>query len=675
MHRINVHWFRNLGLKNKIFFSILAVLMMISVVIALLARYILVNSLTMELERRGVAIASSIAERGSGFVLDNDQPGLINLVFDTAQLGERRDLVSYIFITDTERNVLAHTFIKPFPQTLKSANRVHTDGTQSLRLIEYEGNEAYDIAVPMKEGIYQIATVHVGLNKGHIDKLISKLRNTFLGFITAVIIIIFIISNYISKYITDPVSRLMNMSDEISKGNLNFRMDLGKQYGDLLSSQGEAELCPAYHNSDLPCWHVDKTMGQVDLSGRLPKKPDYCKECVVRRKQQGDEVLQLADSFAYMIRSIKLFRNRLRESEAKYRSLFDAGPDPIFVVARANLEILDANPRVKAIYGYTREEVMGMRFSDLEAQGGLDSLGRFEQQSLGQGECVFYPKVIHHKKDGQPIFVNMHACDTTYAERRAIVVSTTDITNIIEKDAQLIQASKMTTLGEMSAGIAHELNQPLNAIRMGSDYLGMIASQGREVSDQDLNMITQEMSAQVDRATEIINTLRNFGRKAELIAEKIDINEPARAITKLLRRQLALQSIELTMELSDGLPYIRAHANRLQQVMFNLVTNARDAIIQKLEVNGDGPRNITVRSFLDGQGRVVMAVSDTGTGIDPQKIDKIFEPFYTTKDTGQGMGLGLAISYGIVKDYRGDIRVESVKGRGSTFKLLFPPID
>jgi histidine kinase len=138
---------------------------------------------------------------------------------------------------------------------------------------------------------------------------------------------------------------------------------------------------------------------------------------------------------------------------------------------------------------------------------------------------------------------------------------------------------------------------------------------------------------------------------------------------------LALQSIELHMELNEGLPYVRAHANRLQQVLFNLITNARDAIIQKIENNGDGPRTITIRSYLDDTGRVAMSVSDTGTGIDPQKIDKIFEPFYTTKDTGQGMGLGLAISYGIVKDYRGDIRVESRKGVGTTFKLFFPPID
>jgi histidine kinase len=675
MARIGIHWFRNLGLKNKIFFSILAVLLMISVVIALLARYILVNSLTSELERRGLAIASSIGERGSGYVLDKDKPGLVNLVFDAAQLGERKELVAYIFISNTENEILAHTFIHTFPENLRRANQVPEDKPQSVQLIEYEGQGAYDIAVPMKEGIYQIATVHVGLNKSHIDKLISKLRNTFLGFITAVIIITFAISNAISKYITDPVSRLIKMSDEISKGNLDFRIDLGAQYSDLLLLRGDEELCPAYHNSDLPCWHVDKTMGQIDMTSRLTKKPAYCNECVVRRKQYGDEVLQLADSFAYMIRSIKLFRSRLRESEAKYRSLFDAGPDPIFVLDRKTLEVLDANPRVEDVYGYAREEIQGMSFKEIETDDAPGSLVRFERHGLGHGECLFYPKVIHQRKDGQPIFVNMHACATSYADRPAVIVSTTDITDMIEKDAQIIQASKMTTLGEMSAGIAHEINQPLNAIRMGSDYLSMIAGKEAELSEKDLKMISEEMSAQVDRATEIINTLRNFGRKADLVAEKVDINEPVRAIVKLLRRQLALHSIELDLHLNNGMPYIRAHSNRLQQVFFNLLTNARDAIMQRYESNGEGPKKITIRSYLDNQGNVSMSISDTGTGIDSPKIDKIFEPFYTTKETGQGMGLGLAISYGIVKDYRGDIRVESRKGEGTTFKLFFPPID
>jgi histidine kinase len=662
-------WFRKLSLKNKIFFSTLAVLLAVSVAIALLARYILISSLTHELERRGRAIAHSIGERGSGHVLDKDRARLLNLVYDSAQLGERRDLVSYIFISDMDDQVLAHTFIRPFPETLRTANHVEEGQGDSVKLVDVSGEEAYDVAVPMKEGIYQIATVHVGLNKRHIDQLIGKLRTTFLGFITAMIVIIFMISNAISKYITDPVRRLIDMSDEISKGNLDFKLDLGKQYEGLLTG-GYAELCPAYHNSDLPCWHVDMTMGQFESERRLSKKPPYCKECVIRSKQYGDEVLQLADSFAYMVRSVKLFRSRLRESEAKYRSLFDAGPDPIFVLDLENLNIFDANPRAEAVYGYERNELDGMSFRELEAEEGGASLSQFSDLRLKVGECIFFPKVIHYKKGRQPIFVNMHACLTAYGDRPAIIVSTTDITDMIEKDAQIIQASKMTTLGEMSAGIAHELNQPLNAIRMGSDYLRMLAEQSGGASP-DLSLVTEEMSNQVDRATEIINTLRNFGRKSDLMEAEVDVNEPLKAIVNLAGRQLELSNIELNLELAEDLPKIRAHSNRLQQVFFNLVTNARDAINQRGNSNPDGERRLTIRTRGEN-GKVRVSVEDTGTGIDPPKIDKIFEPFYTTKEIGQGMGLGLAISYGIVKDYGGEIKVESEKNVGTSIMLTFP---
>jgi len=667
--------FRKISLKRKITFSILAVIMVISVVIALLARWILLSSLTSELQHRGVAIAQSVADRGSGFVLDGNHPALTALLFDMSKLGERRDLVSYVFISGPESEVLAHTFTRPFPEGLQYENSL-PDGVEdtAVKQIEVDSEPALDIAAPVLEGIYRIATVHVGLNQRHIDRLVGKLRITFLGFIALVIIIILWISHRLSGYITMPVTKLIEMSDEISKGNLNFRLDLGKQYETMLSDHAREERCPAYHNSDLPCWHVDRTLGPVSPGSPQPKKPPYCRECVIRRKQTGDEVLQLADSFAYMVRSIKLYRNRLRESESKYRSLFDAGPDPIFVLARRTLRILDVNPRAEEIYGYPEEELLRMTFHGLEAEDSMGSLTSFSSHEPGPGECVFYPKAIHHKKQGQPFFVNMHACATKYGEREAIIVSTTDITNMIEKDAQLIQASKMTTLGEMSAGIAHELNQPLNAIKMGSDFLAMLVEQGDGVPDEQLLQVTQEMSTQVNRATEIINTLRQFGRKSGMTPETMDINRSVRAILKIIGRQLELQTIGVSLDLADNLPIIRGHDNRLQQVLFNLVSNARDAINMWSDPDdGDiAHRQIKLRTFQDN-GMVALTVADTGCGIDHSQVDKIFEPFYTTKETGKGMGLGLAISYGIVKDYGGDISVSSKIGAGTMFKLTFPP--
>jgi len=664
--------FRNISLKNKIFSSILLVLLLISVLIALLARYILISSLTQELEHRGIAIAQSIADRGSSHVLDKDPAKLLVLAFDSAQLGERKALVNYIFITDLDHEVLAHTFVHPFPSWLRSANDVPGSQPHSVKLLEVEGEPTYDIAVPMLEGIYQIATVHVGLNKRHIDNLVSKLRFTFLGFISAVCVIIFLLSHRISQYITQPVSRLIRMSDEISKGNLSFQLDLGKQYADLMSEHGKEERCPAYHNSDLPCWHVARTMGPASGEALL-EKPSYCRECVIRHKQIGDEVLQLADSFLYMVRSIKLYRNRLAESEAKYRSLFDAGPDPVFVLRLKTLEIVDANPRAEQIYGYTMEELLGMSFRELELAENVDTLDNFRQQPFTLGACVFFPKIIHRRSDGSPFFVNMHACGIKYADEDAIIVSTTNITDMVEKDAQLIQASKMTTLGEMSAGIAHELNQPLTAIKMGADFLRRVAEQDAPLQPDQMAKVTSEIGAQVVRAKEIINTLRQFGRKADLAVERVNLNEPVRAVMKLVSQQMKLQNIHVRLDLTDDLPRIQAQDNRLQQVFFNLLTNARDAINAKRRIDPDGESAIIVRTFPQ-DGKATLTVADTGTGIPAAKVDKIFEPFYTTKETGQGMGLGLAISYGIVKDYGGEIHVDSEEGQGTTFTLTFPAI-
>ena len=140
----------------------------------------------------------------------------------------------------------------------------------------------------------------------------------------------------------------------------------------------------------------------------------------------------------------------------------------------------------------------------------------------------------------------------------------------------------------------------------------------------------------------------------------------------IIGRQLSLENIEVQLELGESLPSVLAHNNRLEQVIFNLVTNARDAISQKQNVAaGSQERIVKVRSYIEGD-RVAVTVSDTGVGIPDDARDKVFEPFFTTKEAGKGIGLGLAIVYGIVKDYDGDIQVEGKENEGAIFKLTFP---
>jgi PAS domain S-box-containing protein len=368
----------------------------------------------------------------------------------------------------------------------------------------------------------------------------------------------------------------------------------------------------------------------------------------------------------------KLSEKALHESEEKYRSIFNSGPNPTFVLDRRTLEILDANPIAEESYGYLKEELIGRSFSLL---GPVDDLtGRlFESgQEDWTKACVVSSKVRHYKKGHLAFFVRVTACPIRYKNRDAIILATADITEMLEKDAQLLQASKMTTLGEMSAGIAHELNQPLNVIKMGSEYLKMMIANRKNISETNLTEVTNQISAQVDRASDIINRLREFGRKSDFAKEKVDLNKAVRIIYGIVHQQLSLQNIKVNIELEDKLPQILAHNTRIEQVIFNLITNARDAILQKKNAGFQSDAHaVTVRTFAE-KDRVTVTVSDTGIGIPTNIRSKVFEPFFTTKEVGRGMGLGLSITYGIVRDYGGEIEIQSEEGAGTTIRLTFP---
>ncbi len=392
-------------------------------------------------------------------------------------------------------------------------------------------------------------------------------------------------------------------------------------------------------------------------------------------RRQAQEALQAAHHELEMRveeRTAKLrkLNEELRRSEEKYKTLFDSVPNSIFIMDGQSFRILDVNATALDCYRQSKEKLLNMTFLDLLSEPDRD----LEEglRGLTEDQCGFYPKRIHIRGKGGPFYVNIVACHAMHMCTDCLIATTTDINETIEKEAQLIQASKMTTLGEMSAGIAHELNQPLNTIKMGSEFLKMMIEEGRKIPEQDLLQVVNEVSNQVDRAAEIIDHLKEYGRKADFTKEKVDVNKSIRSVLDIVGKQLNIQNIEVKLDLDDALSPIWAHNNRLQQVIFNLVTNARDAINQKRETEtGINHHAISIRSFKE-EDRVAIAVSDTGIGIPESKSHKIFEAFYTTKEMGEGMGLGLSISYEIVKDYGGDIDVQSEEGSGATFKLTFP---
>ncbi len=229
----------------------------------------------------------------------------------------------------------------------------------------------------------------------------------------------------------------------------------------------------------------------------------------------------------------------------------------------------------------------------------------------------------------------------------------------------------MPSLSGMSAGVAHELNQPLNAIKMGSEYLKIMLQKGGDISQKDLSEVVHEVSSQVDRASEIIHRLQVFGEKPAFAKEAVDINGAIQDTAAILEHQLALDDIDLVLDLDPHLPAISGHHHRLGQVFYNLIINAGEAINKARENTTINRHRIEIKSFIR-DNRVAITVTDTGMGIPNHLRERIFEPFFTTKESGKGKGLGLSIANEIVRDYSGRIEIESKKGMGTTIALTFP---
>lgn len=358
-------------------------------------------------------------------------------------------------------------------------------------------------------------------------------------------------------------------------------------------------------------------------------------------------------------------------SEEKYRTMFDADPNPIIIVDRKTLQILDVNETALDCYGYSRVEFLNMSFLDLGHQKDNELIDGLK--GISSNESNSFPKMIHNKKDGMPFYVNVHIRSVQFMGRDALIATTPDVSESVEKEAQLIQASKMATLGTMASGIAHEINQPLNVIQVCSDFFKKMINKGEKIKEKELYTMAEEIGTNVQRAAKTITHMKDFARQSEVKSDQLDINKPISDVFKILGQQLRVHRIEVELDLASDLPPIIADHNRLEQVFINLVTNARDALDEKEARSGDREWNkvLKIRSYQE-DNHVVVTVYDNGTGIPEDIRDKIFEPFFTTKEVGKGTGLGMSISYGIIKDYGGTIEVEGDPDNGTTFKLDFP---
>jgi len=362
-----------------------------------------------------------------------------------------------------------------------------------------------------------------------------------------------------------------------------------------------------------------------------------------------ERILHITDFF------VEAREEQLREQEATYRRSIDSAPAAILKIDWETGAILSANFVAEQSLEYSSEELRGMITWDLHPPDERNAAIALWEETRTQANAN--RDDLHHRtRSGAviPIFINSGVIE--FAEQRFIQQICVDMSDRQRLEDQLIQSEKMAAIGQLAAGIAHEIRNPL-AIIMNALYdLGEIVDGNNPEIREDLRIAKEEM----DRVQTIINSLLEFSHDSRAEIETVDINDLLRKTLLLMSKYLQNSDVRVVTELGD-IGLCLANQNALRQIFLNLITNA----VQAMPHGGE----LCVRTSLAPGDRVRLEFSDTGVGIPADELNDIFNPFFTTKSPGQGTGLGLSVVHSVVRRYHGDIQVRSTPNIGTTFTI------
>jgi len=383
--------------------------------------------------------------------------------------------------------------------------------------------------------------------------------------------------------------------------------------------------------------------------------------------------------------------DRLRDSREKYRNILETMEEGYYEYdISGNLQF--CNDSFLGITGYDREEMIGVHYRKFTNPKDVSKVFRsFNNVYISQRPSKEFKWRIH-RKDGGNRYLEASVSPIKNVEGlphgfRGIVRDVSDRFRAEESlkeayqelkhtQSQLVQSGKLASIGELAAGVAHELNQPLMVVRGIAQLLNRQIIKGK-MGIEDILKQLEPVERNTERMMNIINHLRVFSRQATAEFYPVDVNTVIEESFLMIGEQLRLRNIEVIKTLDPDLPKIKGDTNQLEQVVLNLITNARDAIIDKNGNNStDDPQRKTIEivtgKIASDGNRIEIQVKDTGAGIGKKNLDNIFDPFYTTKEVGKGTGLGLSISYGIISDHKGKIEVAKTGPDGTTFSLRLP---
>jgi len=645
-----VRFFPRLKFGTKLNLGISAILIVMALLLLPVVGSMNAKSLVEEGKKRGSALAESLATRAVDPLLAGDFLRLKNMVDEQSAVGD----VVYAFVLDEVGHVMAHTFNKGFPVDLVLANSVNNEARVHIQLLADGSARIYDFAFPVSVSGDRLGTVRIGLSKARINAVVQKQLSILAGLFAGVLLIATAIGTLFAKRVTLRLRLLREHAEDMLTGNLDTQSGPDAGVHCWETQNCTLTQCPAHGETRRRCWYIAGTMcpdcsNDDDLQCRL----ESCRVCKVFRENAGDEIQDLAETFDVMALSLMTYIDELREAERNLRdqqrltrTILDVTPDRVSLIDTL-LRYQGANRSFAESVGLELHEIEGKTDFDLFDEATAEERHMAARDILVSGKRLDTQVMVQDGDEERWFHVVCIPVPDEHGRVGGLLRTDRDITDIKGYENQLIQSQKMESLGLMAGGVAHEINTPLGII-LGYAQLLQEDVEPDSQMYEDLKVV--EKQTQVCK--KIVSDLLGFSRQTQSAKREMCFNNSVMEAVSLVRHTFSLAHVSIVTELDDRFPIIYGDPEKLKQVWINLLNNAHDAM-------PDGGV-IVLRTCLDTpEGKVSAWVADGGGGISSDNLKKIFDPFYSTKPVGMGTGLGLSVSFGIIEDHGGDIRVLS----------------
>ena len=406
----------------------------------------------------------------------------------------------------------------------------------------------------------------------------------------------------------------------------------------------------------VPCVSKEGTIAVMALGRRASSEPLSSEDMALLAAVAAQAATALENGRLY--RQLRMKADELERMREFSENILESLNDGLAVVNRDN-RVVRWNRRLEELYGVRHEHAVGRRLGEVFDAGFLEAIAPAPAGSV-EGAAFYRVPLSTRQEPSRRLLVNVGTTplrDSDGAVAGTIII-VEDISTRVQLEEQLQISEKMASIGLLAAGVAHEVNTPLTGI---SSFTQMLLQNAEP--DDPRTKVLEKIERQTFRAAKIVNGLLNLARPAQVDSGPIELHGVVNDVLSLLEHQLRNGRIQVRKELMDSPPIVQGIEYKLQQVFLNLLLNARDAM----------PRGgwLTIATSLQDDA-VSVEVSDTGSGIPPDHLSRIYDPFFTTKDIGKGTGLGLSITYGIIQEHGGTITCDSVVGQGTRFTLTLP---